>query len=350
MSPTRITDIAFRAPAPVDMTMFAELLADEEGGDAVGRVIGNAAIRSKGMAVDPTVEDPRGWTTARRMERSLTEARVLGREAIAEALRRAGLTAVEIGMLATNTTTTHAAPGLETLAHDMGMSDDVDLLSMGPMGCYGALPALSATYDWVLAHRQPAVLLCVDLFSPHLQPGPYETEEAVVLTLFGDGAAAVVIRPSNHLGDGGSNGLSLVDHQLLTVPSYAEDLSVALGDSGLRIRLRPTIPDAVASAVTTPVDRLLRRNGLSRDDVRWWALHPGGRRVIDRVVDVLGIDGFSEDVSRAVMRDYGNTAAPAVLAVLEQLQQTKPLNDGDYGMALAFGPGATIWTVLLRGC
>lgn len=346
MSPARISNISFSAAPLVDMDEFATFLAADDGGEVVARVIGNAAIRSKGMAVNPLVEDPRWWTTAQRMERSLVEARHLGHEAIKAALDSAGLTPSGVGLLATSTTTTHSAPGLETLAHELGMPANVDLLSLGPMGCYAALPALIATRDWVQVHQRPAVLLCVDLFSPHFQPPPYETEAAVILTLFGDGAAAVVIRPHD---DDEAAGPAVVDNEMLTVHAHADDLQVHLGDSGVGIRLAPTIPDAVAAGVTEPVDRLLGRHGLRRSDVRWWAIHPGGRRVIERVVEELGIPGESAEASRQVMRDYGNTAGPAVLAVLDRLQSTSPLGMDEYGVALAFGPGATIWTVLLRG-
>jgi predicted naringenin-chalcone synthase len=133
------------------------------------------------------------------------------------------------------------------------------------------------------------------------------------------------------------------------VHAHADDLQVHMGDSGVRIRLAPTIPDVVAAAVDEPVERLLRRHGLDRADVRWWAVHPGGRRVIERVAEELGIAEESVEASRRVMRDYGNTAAPAVLAVLDRLQGARPLGADEYGVALAFGPGATIWTVLLRG-
>jgi predicted naringenin-chalcone synthase len=346
-----ITDITFSAPPLVDMEEFAAFLGDDRGGDVAERVIGNAAIRTKGMAVNPLVEDPRWWTTAQRMDRSLVEARHLGHEVVKAVLDRAGLTSGDVGLLVTSTTTTHSVPGLETLAYELGMPPNVALLSLGPMGCYGALPSLVVTADWVLAHHRPAVLLCVDLFSPHLQPPPYETEEAVILTLFGDGAAAVVVRPpaGDESAEGERGGLALVDSEMLTVAAHADDLQVHMGDSGVRIRLAPTIPDVVAAGVAEPVERLLRRHGLCRADVRWWALHPGGRRVIERVAEELGIDDESVEASRGVMGDYGNTAAPAVLAVLDRLQGARPLGGGEYGVALAFGPGATIWTVLLRG-
>jgi predicted naringenin-chalcone synthase len=225
------------------------------------------------------------------------------------------------------------------------MRDSVQILSLGPMGCYAALPALSACANWVAAHRRPAVLLAVDLFSAHLQPPPYDKEAAVILTLFGDGAAAVVLRP----GAPGLGGLDVVDVEQLTVPQYADDLQVHAGDLGMRIRLSPSMPDVVASAVAEPAKKLLTRNGIGWDEVVWWAVHPGGRRILDRVEEALALPVASVAASRAAMRDWGNTAAPAVLGVLERLVRDTPLRPGEHGVALAFGPGATIWSMLLRG-
>ncbi|MDL4774227.1 MULTISPECIES: type III polyketide synthase [Thermomonosporaceae] len=345
MRTARITTIEFVSPPQVKMEEFADLFADRPGGHHVVEVIGNSAIESKGMAVNPVIDDPSDWGTTRRMDVSLAEARALGREAIGRALDRSGLSPGEIGLLATATTTTHSAPGLDTLVHETGMLPGTEFQSLGPMGCYAALPALSTVRNWVEVHGRPAVLLLVDLFSPHLQAPPYDREQAVVLTLFGDGAAAAVVRP----GEAALHGLDILDTEMLYVPEFAEDLQVHVGESGVRIRLAPTMPDITASAVAGPTDRLLTRNGLRRADIHWFALHPGGRRIIDRVAEELDLPADSTDVARAVMREYGNTAGPAVMAVLGRLQESRPLSPGQYGVALTFGPGATIWSVLLGG-
>ncbi|MFV2173165.1 type III polyketide synthase [Actinomadura sp. LOL_016] len=345
MPSARITGIAFTAPPQVKMHEFAEFLAGDRGGDRVAETVRNSAIDAKGMAVNPFADDPRDWTTARRMAVGLAAARALGRDAIAMALDRAGLSPGDVGLLAAASTTTHSAPGLDALVHEAGTRPGTQFQALGPMGCYAALPALSVVRDWVEVHGRPAVLLCVDLFSPHLQPPPYDKEQAVVLTLFGDGACGVVVRP----GTDGAPGLDIVDAEMHYVPEFADDLQVHIGDRGVGIRLAPTMPEVTAAAAAEPADRLLARHGLGRSDIGWWALHPGGRRVIDRVSAALDLPGDSVEVSRALMREFGNTAAPAVLGVLERLQASRPLAPGEHGVALAFGPGATVWAVLLRG-
>lgn len=345
MNHARIVELAFHTPPLVKMTEFAHLTAPDEGGETVAAIIANSAITTKGMAVSPQEEDPRRWTTERRMRRGLAEARRLGEEAVSHALHRAGLDPADAGLLATVTTTTHSTPGLDALAPRLGLRDNAQILSLGPMGCYAGLPALATCAAWVTHHQRPAILLAVDLFSPHVQPPPYDKETAVVLTLFGDGAAAVVLRPAAP----GLPGMDIVDTEQLTVPAHAADLQVHLGERGLHVTLTPAMPDVVAAAVARPARALLARHGIAWHEVAWWAVHPGGRRVIDRVEEALRLPHDSIAVARAAMAEHGNTASPAVLGVLGRLQATRPLGPGEHGVALAFGPGATIWALLLRG-
>ena len=315
------------------------------GAEFVRARFAGSAIDRKGMAVNPCREDPRWWNVERRMTRAMSEAMMLGERAARDVLDTAGLEPDDIGLFATLTTTTHAMPGLERVAGLLGMTDRVERLNLGPMGCYAAVPGLAACRSWVEHRQQPALLVVVDVFSPHLAPPPYGQEEAVVLSLFGDGAAAVILRP----GEPGQRGYDVIDVEMITCPEHAEDLCVDLRDHGIHITLTGRMPHVVASGVSRPVARLLERNGLSRGDVDWWALHPGGRRVIDRVAETLDLPDDCVDVSREVLRTRGNTAGPAVLFVLEQMDDTMPLGPGEHGVMMAFGPGATVWTMLLRG-
>ena len=345
MRPARIVSTATAAPELVKMRDVADYLAADPAGGDIAHIIEVSAIESKAMAINPLVEDPRFWGSAERYQRALAAAKEMGEKAIRAALREADVPVEEIGMLATVTTTVHSLPGLDSLASDLGMRENTERHVLGPMGCFATAPGLAACRNWVNVHGRPAVLLCVDVFSAHLQPPPYDKEKAVVLTLFGDGAAALVIRP----GEQGVPGLDILDTEMITVPEHDDKLQVHTGDHGAGVRLAPSMPEVVASSVGRPVEALLRRNGLRHEDVRWWALHPGGRRIIERVAEEANIPEFSVDAAREVMREYGNAVGPAVLMVLERLQDADPLPSGEYGVVLAFGPGATVWTVLLRG-
>lgn len=345
MPAARITGIGTAAPAMVKMTELGDFFATgEPEAEMIRRTFTKSGIATKGMAVDPLLEDPRDWDAAQRMSRGLDEALRLGERAVDEALARAGLRPDEIGLFATMTTTVHGVPGLASLAHRLGVRADAELLSFGPMGCYAAVPSLAMCRAWVEVNRKPAVLVGVDVYSPHLPQAPYDKEQAVVTALFGDGAAAVVFRPV----EPGVTGLDFLDTEMRTDHRYVDDLRVSLDDR-IRVQLSQHMSDIVSSAISEPTDLLLARNGLRREDIRWWAVHTGGPRIIDQVAEVLDLPAESVETSRGVLRDYGNVAGPAVLFVVERLQEASPLAAGEHGVILAFGPGATIWTALVRG-
>jgi predicted naringenin-chalcone synthase len=105
------------------------------------------------------------------MRRYLAEGLPLGKEAVGAALVDAGLRADEVGLLAVISCTGYATPGLDIhVAADLGMAADVQRLIVGHMGCYAAIPGLGAVADYVVARGRPAVALCLELTSLHLQP------------------------------------------------------------------------------------------------------------------------------------------------------------------------------------
>jgi predicted naringenin-chalcone synthase len=106
--------------------------------------------------------------------------------------------------------------------------------------------------------------------------------------------------------------------------------------------LSPKVPEAVRDHVAPVVDGLLDRNGLTREEVTAWAIHPGGPAIVDAVGEALGLDDEALEPSRATLREVGNCSSATVLMVLERLRPTGPT------VALAFGPGLTLYGALLR--
>jgi predicted naringenin-chalcone synthase len=108
------------------------------------------------------------------------------------------------------------------------------------------------------------------------------------------------------------------------------------------------VPEVLERHVEGVVDDLLAEHGYVRDDVAGWAVHPGGPRIVDVVADRLGIDGSEVEASRAVLREHGNCSSATVLLVLDELRRTRTLPSGAPVVALAFGPGLTLYAALLR--
>jgi alkylresorcinol/alkylpyrone synthase len=325
-------------------------LASRFGGSAgARRVFLNTGVDTRYAVANPLVEDVSGWSTGERMRRYAVEAPRLGRRAVSDALAAAGLAPAEVGMLAVASCTGYTTPGLDvTLAAELGMSADTQRLCIGHMGCYAALPGLGTVADFVTCRRRPAVLVCVELPSLHVQPATREVSQLVAHALFGDAAAAVVLRPDDHAVPAGGRTPAVVDLVAHTDPTTADQMTWEITDHGFRMGLSPRVPDVLATHVADVVGKLLARHGLTTSDVAGWAVHPGGPRILDVVQSELGLPAGALRASRAMLRDHGNCSSATVLMVLARLLREDRVASGDYLTAMAFGPGLTLYAALLR--
>lgn len=311
------------------------------------RLFGSVGVDQRHAVVNPVQEDVSGWSTGRRMDRFVHEAMPLGASAITAALVAAELDACDVGLFAVASCTGYATPGLDILlARDLGMPADVQRLAIGHMGCYAALPSLGAVGDYVGYRGRAAVLLCLELTSLHLQPGapegqPPDLEQVVAHALFSDAASAVVVRP-------GGAGLQLLDLVAVTDVENAALMTWDVTDLGFRMGLSARVPDVLAQHVRGTVESLLARHDLRIPQVTGWAIHPGGPRILDVVRDRLELDEVLLTASREVLRTHGNCSSATVLVVLDELCRTAPPAPGDHVVALAFGPGLTMYAALLR--
>lgn len=304
------------------------------------RIFENAGISSRSTAVDPRNERAvSAWSTGQRMERYIEEAVPLGLRTVTDALDAAGLAPQDVGLLAVASCTGYTTPGLDLrLADELGMSSRVQRLFIGHMGCYAAVPSLGAVSDFVASRARPAVLLCLELTSLHVQPPTRDMEQIVAHALFADAAAAVVLEP-----DAGS-GYEVLDVVAVTDHSTADLMSWQITDLGFKMGLSPKVPDVLAQHVGEVVrDQLLAPHGLTPEQVTGWAVHPGGKRILEVVGERLALPAGALDASYEVLDECGNCSSPTVLMVLEKL----PDSDGPV-VAMAFGPGLTLYAALLR--
>jgi predicted naringenin-chalcone synthase len=302
------------------------------------RLFRNSGVERRHGAINPAIEDVSGWSTAQRMQRYLTEALPLGKSAVADALDAAGLAASEIGMFAVCSCTGYVTPGLDILlARDLGMAPGTQRLFIGHMGCYAALPGLGVVADYVTARGRPAVLLCLELTSLHVQPPSADAGQIVAHSLFSDAAAAVVLLP-------GGPGYEVLDVDSVTDATTADHMTWDVTDLGFRMGLSQRVPDVLDMHVESLVDGLLSRHGLGRDDVDGWAVHPGGPRILDVVSNRLELTGADMAASRRVLAEHGNCSSPTVLMILDELRPLAPR----HVLAMAFGPGLTLYATLLR--
>jgi predicted naringenin-chalcone synthase len=308
-----------------------------EGVRAARRIWSSAGVRTRHAVANPVDEDLSSWGTAARMSRYIQEALPLGKQAVAGALDAAGLAPGDVGLFAVATCTGYATPGLDIrLAGDLGMPAGLQRLLVGHMGCYAAIPGLAAVGDFVTARARPAVLLCCELTSLHVQPAQRDLAQVVAHALFSDAAAAVVVEP------GAGRGRRLAGVVARTDASTADHMTWDVTDLGFRMGLSPRVPDVLSRHVGDVVAELLDGAGLRVEDVAGWAVHPGGPRILDVVRDELGLPEERLAASRRVLAEHGNCSSATVLLVLQELADV----DGPV-VVMAFGPGLTLYAALL---
>src|SRR4051812_7869180 len=254
--------------------------------------------------------DDRGPTTDARMRQYESCAIELAWRASENALRDSGTTPDEISHLVTVSCTGFNAPGLDIrLVEKLGLSRDVTRTHVGFMGCHGALNGLRVAS--ALGHAAPGaevLLCCVELCSLHHQYAA-DPQQMVANALFSDGAAAVIGTAEK------SDGLNwpLVDQFSYVLPGTEELMSWRIGDHGFQMRLSPQVPQVIERTLRPWLEEHLARHSLTVGDIKGWAIHPGGPRILTACADALGLDHSWLAPSQGVLAEFGNMSSPTVL-------------------------------------
>lgn len=311
-------------------------------GPRTSRVFANAGIAHRHLVVDAAYyEAPR--STEARNNCYFSEALPLGEAVIRHCLEQAGCNPEDIDDFIVVSCTGIDTPGLDLrLAGRLGMRPDLRRTTVLGMGCYAAFPGLLRAREAAAsAPGRRALVLALELCSLHLQLDD-SLENIVSAALFADGAAAVVIE------NDASGGPHLLDAETYCDYTTFDHMAFHLTDNGFQMRLSAYVPDLLAAQVESFIDRLLTRHHLRREDVAHWGIHPGSGKILDHVQQRLGLSVAQLEPARAILRSYGNMSSPTVLFVLEQIQRESRPAPGDYGVLMAFGPGLTMESALLR--
>lgn len=251
---------------------------------------------------------------------------------------QAGLVATDVTHLIMVTCTGFYAPGPDVdLVEVLGLRPQVQRLQIGFMGCQAALQGLQVADAICRSNSQAVVLLvCAELCTLHFQSEPTE-ENLIINSLFGDGAAAVLLG-----GSAASKPLCRMQNfSSFLVPQTREMVTWHIGDRGYRMGLALTAPAVIRQSLPDFVDRLLAGATLRRDEIDLWAIHPGGRSILDAVERVLDLDPQYLVGARAILSNYGNMSSATVLFVLKKVLHEA--QDGQRrGVALTFGPGLSL--------
>ncbi|MDO8345808.1 MAG: type III polyketide synthase [Cellvibrio sp.] len=245
--------------------------------------------------------------------------------------------------LITTTCTGFYAPGLDhQLIQHYGLRDNIERTAVGFMGCYAAINALKLARHIVRSEPQAKVLvLNLELCTLHLKTAG-TLEEILSFAIFSDGCAASIVSAQ-------PKGIEIKSFESVVLPDTADLITWRVGDQGFDMHLSGKVPGAIGSNLPQVLDTLL--NSCPRDDITHWAIHPGGRTVLDAVKAAAALDEPQLTESREVLRKFGNMSSATIMFVLQNmLNRASPVQSlgqgleqglGE-GLAMAFGPGLTV--------
>lgn len=273
-------------------------------------------------------------TTADRMRMYKAQAMPLA----IRALDRLGLEAraADVTHLIVTSCTGFYAPGLDLdIVRHYGLRPSVERTIVGFMGCHAALHALKLARHIVRGDRGAVVAIVnIELCTLHLQADG-GLEQVLSYLIFADGCAASLVSAD-------ASGLELQSFHACILPDSGEQITWHIGDSGFDMMLSGRVPRTIMRGV--PVTMF---GGRRANDIDRWAVHPGGRSVLDAVEKGIGLPPDALETSRDILRRYGNMSSPSIMFVLRSVMQDGRHNG--QGCALAFGPGLSVESLMFGG-
>lgn len=280
-----------------------------------------------------------------------TEATELFTRVAATALNAAdGIEPADVTHVITVSCTGFFAPGPDyRIVRTLGLNPDVQRYHLGFMGCYAALPALRQAQTICRADPDAVVLVAsVELCTLHVRTSN-DPDTIVGSSLFADGAAAAVITGKDLPATG---PLLQLDHfETVLTPVGEEAMAWNIGDNGFEMVLGTYVPHIIDEHIVGALDPLLEREPGLRErpyrDIEHWAIHPGGRSILDKIEAKLDLDTEQLLPARETLRDYGNMSSATVMVVLQKILRATTPGATERVCSMAFGPGLTVETALL---
>jgi alkylresorcinol/alkylpyrone synthase len=309
--------------------------------DRMARVFKSSGIRRR-HAVRPIdwYLTPLGWPE--RATAYLEGACELFVDAAKRALDAAELDAAQVDTIVTISSTGIATPSLEArVAGRLGFRADVERVPVFGLGCAGGVSGLSIASRLACSRPGSIVLLVsVEVCTLAFRLDELTKANIVATALFGDGAAACVLRAY----DGGGGPAVEMSGQH-TWPDTLDIMGWKIDPQGFGVIFDRAIPPFAQQHIAPAIAGILGREGLVLEDVDRFACHPGGSKVIAALELALSLEQGSLDHERAILAEYGNMSAPTVLFVLERV-----MHEGLPSRTLltAMGPGFTSSCVSLK--
>lgn len=230
------------------------------------------------------------------------------------------------------------APGIDLqIIEHYGLKLSVERTNIAFMGCCAAINALKTACHIVNSTKEAKVLVVnIELCSLHLQ-NTNEVKDLLPFLIFADGCAASIISAQEI-------GIELQSFYSTILPNSLDQITWHIGDSGFDMVLSSLVSKLIIAQLPKITNEILA--GKSSKDFSKWAIHPGGRSIIEAVEKALDLPAEFLKPSREILRQFGNMSSATIMFVLQEMMQQK--NPQGEGCAMAFGPGVVVESMLFK--
>lgn len=289
--------------------------------------------------------------TRQRMQEYEKWSKELTAKAVGDLFEKTGFKPADIGRLITISCTGFFAPGLDYhLMKTFGMPACIQRTNIGFMGCAASIIGFTSVLEAMNSQKgTPApntLMVSVELCSLHLQT---EASRDNILSniIFADGCAAVLFSDLSSLPR--NPRLELLATRSVLFDDSDKLMGWKIGDYGFEMLLSSELPNIILKEAAPALLRIIDGMDLSKSSIKHWALHPGGRAILDAMQTGLGLTDSEMTPSRTVLKNYGNMSSASILFVMKELLENSEIKKGDILLAAAFGPGLTMEAAFFRG-
>jgi alkylresorcinol/alkylpyrone synthase len=258
-------------------------------------------------------------------------------------LKDANLEPTDIDFIITTSCTGIMIPSVDAyLINRLKMRQDVMRMPITEMGCAAGVSATIYANELLKANPgKKAAIIAFESPTATFQTEDFSMTNAVSAAIFGDGAACMI------LGDTEELKPAIIDTNMYHFFDETHMMGFDLKNSGLHIVLDPEVPNKIEEHFPNIIFPFLEKNNVQVQDLNHFIFHPGGKKIVQMVEDLIGEIGKNIDVTKDILDRFGNMSSATVLFVLEEFLK-KEINKGELGLMLSFGPGFSAQTVLLK--
>ncbi|MFW5760618.1 MAG: type III polyketide synthase [Cyclobacteriaceae bacterium] len=284
--------------------------------------------------------------TRERMEVYKKNALPLALKAVEDCFSGINLDKKEITHLIVISCTGIYAPGLDIeLIESLGLHSSTQRTGVNFMGCYAAFNGMKVADHICRANPGAKVLmvsleLCTLHFNPHT-----DIENILVNTLFSDGAAAILVQSEQHTG----LGLEIEKFHCALAPESKNEMTWDIDNHGFDMKLSPEVPLIIRQGIEKLCLDLLQKEQFDQDNIDIYAIHPGGRKILEVIEEKLKIPKEKNWAAYQVLENFGNMSSPTILFVLKAIwEKLRQIDHEKKILSFAFGPGLTLESMLLK--